>query len=71
LRVKGLSGKTIRENIKVEMINDLMDYSLEETCEETVPQEAVRIASLLGVDVDLIDKANEFLRGVEGLRCGS
>jgi DNA mismatch repair ATPase MutS len=61
LRVKGLSGKTIGGNINVETINSLMDYSPEETGEEAVPCEAIRIASLLGVDADLIDKATEFL----------
>ncbi|MDL2297207.1 DNA mismatch repair protein MutS [Bacteroidales bacterium OttesenSCG-928-B11] len=52
LRVKGLQ---IDDNVEItaETINDYMDYSLAEITEDEVPEEALRIARILGVDEEL------------------
>lgn len=57
LRVKGLN---ITDNININSINDLMDYSLMETDETDVPKDALKIAGLLNVDPELIEKAENF-----------
>jgi len=57
LRVKGLN---IKDNININSINDLMDYSLIETDETNVPKDALKIAGLLNVDPELIEKAEKF-----------
>lgn len=57
LRVKGLN---IKNNININSINDLMDYSLIETDETDVPKDALKIAGLLNVDPELIDKAEKY-----------
>lgn len=57
LRVKGLN---ITDNININSINDLMDYSLIETDETDVPKDALKIAGLLNVDPELIEKAENF-----------
>lgn len=53
LRVKGLQ---ITENATItpENINEYIDYSLLETQEDDVPEEAIRIAEILGVDEELL-----------------
>lgn len=62
LRVKGFREETLREEWSVENMNEYIDYSLEEDLGETVPHEALRIAEILGVDKELIDKARRFLK---------
>ena len=42
-------------------ITESIDYSLIEDTHDSVPQEAMRIARILGVDEELLDKAEEFL----------
>lgn len=59
LRVKGFS-----ENIKVERAQDLekfIDYSLVEETTNEVPHEAIRIAEMMGVDSQLLEKARYYL----------
>ena len=62
LRVKGL-----REDIAVgggvspAMMSDFVDYSLIEETDAEVPHEALRIASLLGVDGELVELAGKRL----------
>ena len=58
LRVRGFvegQGKVTWKNI-----NEFMDYSLEEDEGGTVPHEALQIAALLGVDRDLLARAERF-----------
>jgi DNA mismatch repair protein MutS2 len=57
LRVKGLN---IKNNININSINDLMDYSLIETDETDVPKDALKIAGLLNVNPELIEKAEKY-----------
>lgn len=61
LRVKGFTENKSEEKIDIRNINDYIDYSLQETTENEVPHEAVRIAEIIGVDKDLLEKINEFL----------
>lgn len=62
LRVKGFREEVLREEWSVENMNEYMDYGLEEDHEEAVPQEALRIAEILGIDKELIDEARRFLK---------
>lgn len=62
LRVRGfIEGRHVGK-VNLKNINEFIDYSLEEDCGETVPHEAMRIAALLGVDNNLLDRAAEYLR---------
>ncbi len=61
LRVKGLKEESSSEKISVKNINDFMDYSLIEVKDDTVPTEAIRIAEILDVDVELIELAKSYL----------
>lgn len=61
LRVKGFVEKDIQGRITLKNINDYIDYSLEEDEGNEIPQEALRIAALLGVDDELLEKAKRFL----------
>ncbi|MDR2084309.1 MAG: DNA mismatch repair protein MutS [Bacteroidales bacterium] len=54
LRVKGLKDDSA--NINKDNINDFIDYSLVETEETEVPHEAIRIAEILGVDEEFLQK---------------
>ncbi|MDD3739820.1 MAG: DNA mismatch repair protein MutS [Bacteroidales bacterium] len=54
LKVKGLSGIKKTDKITVNNINDFMDYSLQETKNDDVPTEAIRIAEILDVDSEFI-----------------
>jgi len=54
LRVKGLSNISESDKITVENINDFMDYSLSEVNTDSVPNEAIRIAEILGVDEEYL-----------------
>ncbi len=62
LRVKGLMTDKITEAVTIENINDFMDYSLVENNEDVVPMEALRIASILGIDEELLEKADKYIR---------
>jgi DNA mismatch repair ATPase MutS len=62
LRVKGLLTGELNEQITVNNINNYMDYSLLEHDADDVPLEALRIASILGVEDELIQLAAQFLK---------
>lgn len=56
LRVKGFVDN-ISEAVTIGNLSDFIDYSLIDDDSGIVPQEALRIASLLGVDPELVDLA--------------
>ncbi len=62
LRVKGLQTEKLTHQLTAKNINDFMDYSLVENDSETINQQALRIARLLGVDLELLDKAAGYLK---------
>ncbi|PKQ61059.1 hypothetical protein BZG02_17050 [Labilibaculum filiforme] len=61
LRVKGLDKDLGANVITHKNINSYMDYSLVEDFEGEVPHEALRIASLLGIDKEIIERAQDQL----------
>ena len=62
LRVKGFSDATPTEGLHPGNIEQYMDYSLVEADEACgTPQEALRVARLLGVDVDWVHRAVQVL----------
>lgn len=61
LRVKGFTEKQNTTSITVENINEYMDYSLEETTENEVPHEAIRVAEIIGVNEDIIKRTRNYL----------
>ncbi|BAX80591.1 lysine 5,6-aminomutase reactivase ATPase KamC [Labilibaculum antarcticum] len=61
LRVKGLDKDLGANVITYKNINSYMDYSLVEDLEGEVPHEALRIASLLGIDKEIIERAQNHL----------
>lgn len=54
-RVKGFVESRLVQPLKVNQLNDCIDYSLEEDSQDTVPHEAIRIARILGVDEELLE----------------
>jgi hypothetical protein len=56
LRVKGFID-SIAETVTIDNLSSFIDYSLVDDDSGIVPQEALRIASLLGVDPELVDLA--------------
>ena len=54
LRVKGLTSIPKGITLTINNINMYIDYSLTEIYDDDVPQEALRIAELLGVDKEFI-----------------
>lgn len=61
MRVKGFIKEKGNGPLTINNINEFIDYSLIEDTLDSVPQEAMRIARILGVDNDLLDKAETFL----------
>ena len=61
MRVKGFIKDKIDGQLTINNINEFIDYSLIEDTQDSVPQEAMRIARILGVDRDLLDKAENYL----------
>jgi DNA mismatch repair ATPase MutS len=61
LRVKGLITEQMTEDINIQNINDYMDYSLVENNDDVVPMEALRIAAILGIDEDLLERADQYM----------
>lgn len=61
LRVKGFIEEKVQGNLTLKNINEFIDYSLVEDNESVVPQEAIRIAAMLNVDPDLLDRAGRYL----------
>lgn len=62
LRVKGFIEGKARGVVTQKNINQFIDYSLVEDTSGQVPQEALRIASILGVDREVIEKARMELK---------
>ncbi len=60
LRVRGLENIKDSTSLTVDNINSFIDYSLVETNDNEVPREAIRIATLLGVDSDFINLCNKY-----------
>lgn len=61
LRVKGFVEGMADVPLNPRNINLFVDYSLEEDLSDGVPQEALRIASILGCDGEMLDTARKFL----------
>ena len=61
LRVKGLDKDLGDQRITGKNINSYMDYSLVEDNTGEVPHEALRVASLLGINKEIIDRAQSQL----------
>ena len=61
LRVKGLDQEFKQGEINKNNINDYMDYSLIEDDASKVQHEALRIADILGINKQIIEKANKNL----------
>ena len=62
LRIAGFREDLANATLSPENINLFMDYSLVEDNSDTVPQEALRIATLLRCDESLIQKALQHLK---------
>ena len=61
LRVKGLADIPPGTPLRPGDLNKYIDYSLTEEAGDSVPHEAVRIARLLGIDAELIDKTQSII----------
>ncbi len=61
LKVKGFIEKDMGVPLTRENINDFIDYSLVEDENEEIPMEAMRIASILGVNERLLNKMRSYL----------
>ena len=61
LRVKGFGDIPPGTPLRPGDLNRYIDYSLTEEAGDSVPHEAVRIARLLGVDAELIDKTQSII----------
>ena len=61
LRVKGIMKEKVKGTLTIHNINEYIDYSLIEDNDTSVPQEAMRIARILGVDENLLDRAEIYL----------
>lgn len=62
LRIAGFREDLVGAPLSPENINLFMDYSLVEDSSDKVPQEALRIATLLRCDETLIEKAQQYLK---------
>ena len=62
LRVKGFIPNKKDTKLTLKDIPNQIDYSLIEDKEQKVPNEALNLASLLGIDEEFIEKAREFLK---------
>jgi len=62
LRVRGFIHSKEQKSVSIADLSSHIDYSLIEDKEERVPNEALNIAELLGVDSELISKAREFIK---------
>jgi dsDNA-specific endonuclease/ATPase MutS2 len=60
LRIKGLKTDQIEGRIRFEQLNELMDYSLVEAEQAGGASEAFRIAEIIGIDAELIEKAKKY-----------
>lgn len=62
LRVKGFIEEQVSEPLTQRNINDYIDYSLVPDSSSQAPMDALRVASLLGVSKQLIDKAKQYIK---------
>lgn len=62
LRVRGFDETLSNLPLSDKTINQFMDYSLMEEHDEQVPQEALRIAAILGCDEEMILTARNYLK---------
>ena len=62
LRVRGFVENRIEGNMTLKNINEFIDYSLEEDSGEEVPQEAMRIAWMLGIDRGVLERVENYLQ---------
>lgn len=65
LRVKGFVEEAANVPLTPENINNFMDYSLVPDQNDNVPQEALRIATILGCDSQMLETAYSFLVTVD------
>lgn len=63
LKVRGFQADRVHGALGVERINDYIDYSLEEDIEGEVPQEALRIAELMGLEATLLTSCQYYTAG--------
>ncbi len=66
LRVKGFDESLSRQSLTADTINQFMDYALIEEQSEEVPHEALRIATILGCDSQMLAEAQRFLENNNG-----
>ena len=64
LRVHGFVENMCDLPLNPQNINRFIDYSLTEDTGDEVPQEALRIATILGCDKDFLDSAKTFLTSI-------
>lgn len=63
LKIKGLSFESLKDKtLDIKRIQDVMDYSVVEDDGQENVHQAIEIASLLGVDKDLLYRADKFLK---------
>lgn len=65
LRVKGFVENASAEPVTLKNIDRFIDYSLLEETGQKAPREAVRVARILGVDPELLDRAETYLQNNE------
>jgi DNA mismatch repair ATPase MutS len=61
LRVKGFIEEKVSGSLNKSNINDYIDYNLIEDDKDDVPMDAIRVAQLLGVSNELLDKAKLYI----------
>lgn len=61
LRVRGFREEKIAGVLTLANITSFIDYSLVEEEREEVPREAIRIAEILGIDKELLEKARQVM----------
>ena len=62
MRVRGFVENKVNKVMTLKNMNDFIDYSLEEDHQEEVPQEAIRIAGILGVERSLLQRIETYLQ---------
>lgn len=62
LRVKGFVEEHLKLPLEVSQLNRYIDYTLEEDTSMVAPQEAIRIAEILGMDQELLQLCRQSLR---------
>lgn len=62
LRVRGFVEERMKTPLHVNELNSCIDYSLEEIETKNVPHEAIRIAQILGVYSELIDRSIKYIK---------